>query len=369
VSAEHDIPDDDNQRPKDAEVDVVAEAEESFEQSRHRPPDLVGTRPEWDPATLVPTETPRAAAGRLWAPAGEGVSDTETLAADATAAATTQAAEEAAAPIEVVVPPYSRYSARFQFLFGALIAIGATAVVLLVAVVVGGKNDNISTLPAGPPWSRWEPTTKGVLGANEIADHVGREYRVGGKQLATVTGSALELHGLPVTIAVLQTAAQGGDIDILDGTGVLYRLCGVYADNCNLAGKPSQARLLLLRREALELALYSFKYLGVSKAVVILPPTGPAALDPVTGKLTKAKTTPARALLFRNDEPDVQSAIIHPLATTLVAKKTPTVASVSRSPDAQNVSALTIGKLFSSKFTTANQDAGFILVLDPVPLG
>ena len=76
VSDEHDVTDD--ERPREADVDAGDETEASFEQSRHRPPDLVGTRPEWDPAKLVPTETPRAAAGRLWAPAGKS-GDTEVV--------------------------------------------------------------------------------------------------------------------------------------------------------------------------------------------------------------------------------------------------------------------------------------------------
>jgi hypothetical protein len=359
-ASEHDRTDD--ERPKEAaETDVVAEAEASFEQSRHRPPDLVGTRPEWDPATLVPTETPRAATGRLWAPAGEG--DTETLRADAVASPT---AEDADAPIDVVVPAYSRYSARFQFLFGALIAIGAAAIVLLVAVVVGGKDDTTIALRSGPAWSDWQPTASGVEAATQIAEHVGREYRLpDGRQLVGVTGGALELGGLPVTIAIQQTPAQGGDIDFVDGSGVLYRMCGTQGLDCAIGGTPSTNRHLLLRREALELALYSFRYLGVSEAVVIMPPT---VLKPVSAasKLT-TKRAPSQALLFRRSEADLQSAVVHPLVTTLTPR-TPTVAGVSRSPDARLVSALTNTKLFSSKFTLANQDARAFLVLDPTPI-
>jgi hypothetical protein len=365
VSAEHDIIDD-GERPEETEVDaVVAAAEDSFEQSRHRPPDLVGTRPEWDPATLVPAVTPRAAAGRLWAPAGKG--DTETVPTDAAGTATAQAtgahAEESPA---ATAPTYSRYSARFQFLFGALIAVGAAALVLLAAVLVGGKDDNTVALRSGPAWSTWQPTGSGIDAAEQIAQHVGREYRLpGGRQLVGVTGGALELGGLPVTIAIQQPVDKGGDIDFVDGSGVLYRMCGTKGLNCAIGGTPSTDRHLLLRREALELALYSFRYLGVSQAVVILPPT---VLKPVEkNSRLGTQRAPAQALLFRRSEADVQSAIVAPLVTTLTTR-TPTVAGVRRSPDAQHVSALTATKLFASRFQLANQDARAFLVLDPTPI-
>jgi hypothetical protein len=46
--------------------------------------------------------------------------------------------------------------------------------------------------------------------------------------------------------------------------------------NCQIdAGKPSKERMLLLRREGLELALYSFRYLKDVKQVVVLIPATP----------------------------------------------------------------------------------------------
>jgi hypothetical protein len=362
VSAdEHDPTTDDEA----AELRPEATTEEVVELGRNRPPDLVGTRPEWDPQTLVPAETPRAAAGRLWAPGAEGEEDdTEALPA---AAAVADAEEPAAAPA-VDTPRYSRYSARFQFLLGALIAVGAAAIVLLVAVVVGGKDDNTIALRSGPAWSAWQPTASGVDAANQIAEHVGREYRLpNGQQLVGVTGGALELGDLPVTIAIQQPAAQGGNIDFVDGSGVLYRMCGTHGLDCAIGGTPSPNRHLLLRREALELALYSFRYLGVSETVVLMPPGQLQPTAAASSTLT-AKKAPSQALLFRRSEADVQSAIIHPLVSTLT-QETPSIAGVSRAADARIVSALTNTKIFDSKFQLANQDLRAFLVLDPHPIG
>jgi len=349
VSAENDEPND--------EIRLEVKGDELLAQSRDRPPDLVGTRPEWDPETLKPTAVPRAAAGRLWAPAGEGEEgDAEAVPADAAEGAGAGATATAtAAPADADAPPrYSRYSARFQFLLGALIAIGAAAVVLLVAIAVGGKDDkNAIALRSGPAWSRWHPA--GLKdGPTEIAEHVGREYRLpDGKQLVAVTGGPLEIAGLPITVAIRKSAAQGGDIDLVDdGSGALYRLCGL-GPKCAIAeGKASTERHLLLRREALELALYSFRYLGVAEVAVFLPP--------------KKGQSPTQAVFFRRSETDLATAVARPLDATLV-NKTPSVTGVTRSPDAALVNTITTTKLFTFSFTQANQDARAFLVLDPLP--
>jgi len=352
-------------RPED-ELRPEVTGDELLAQSRDRPPDLVGTRPEWDPATLVPAKAPRAAAGRLWAPAGG--EDAEVVPAAAAVADPEAAAGDAAAPAVPAVdaPRYSRYSARFQFLFGALIAVGAAAVVLLVAVIAGGgKDDTTIALRSGPAWSSWQPTATGLDAAGQIAEHVGHEYHLpNGKQLVIVTGGPLALGDLPATIAIQQPADQGGDIDFLDGSSVLYRMCGTQGLKCRVSGEPSPNRHMLLRREALELALYSFRYLGVSDAVVILPP---GVLSPGT-PVTKTTSTQTQALLFRRSQSDVQTAIVHPLVSTLTPKA-PTIAGVSRSPDASLVTKLTNTKVFDSKFQLANQDLRAFLVLDPHPIG
>jgi hypothetical protein len=350
-------------------------ADELMAQSRRRPPDLVGTRPEWDPDGLVPTETPRAASGRLWAPAGEGEEDDrETAGAGGTAATATLAAPAG----EDDTPTYSRYSARFQFLLGALLAVGAAAVALLVAVVIGGKDDgNTIALRNAPAWSVWKPASPpGITAAQEIAKHVGQEYRQAGKQLALVDGTGLQIAGLPVTIAIQHPVSQGGDVDLVDdGVGVMYRMCGVdpaAAGDCRLAGKPSQERALLLRREALELALYSFRYLGVSETVVMMPPTtdqsGSATSTSINIQGTPTDVpVPSTTLLFRRNQPDVQAALNRPLTGTL-STRTPSVSNVTTAPDTSLVRKITDTKTYTSKFQPTNQDVGVYLVLAPIAI-
>jgi hypothetical protein len=371
----------------------AAERIEPFERPdpRLRPPDPAGTQPQWNPEDLLPKETPRAASGRLWAPAGEAQDggdgeprdgetrrDAAAAAAGATAAGATAASgvtaaaagASADASADDDAPRYSRYSARFQFLLGALLAVGVSAIALLVAVLVGGKDDNTIVLRDGPAWSAWRPTaTSASDAAEQIAAHVGRQYKLpGGEQLVLVSGGPLEVAGLPVTIAIQQPAARGGDIDLVDdGAGVMYRLCGVGSTDCKIVkDKPSTNRHMLLRREALELALYSFRYLGVSETVVLLPPGVSKAKSPSTGKVV-TKEAPATALLFRRGQPDVQAALAHPLAATL-ASHTPSVGGVTHSPDARAVRSITDTKTYRFKFQEANKDARAFLVLNPMGL-
>ena len=248
---------------------------------------------------------------------------------------------------------------------------GAAAVALLVAVAIGGKDDSaVTPRSTAAAWSTWQPIGSGVDAVEQIATHVGKQYRLpSGKQLVIVTGGPMEFADFPATIAVQQPVSQGGGIDLIEGSSALYRLCGTNARtgsrtlDCTISGKPSIDRMLLLRREALELALYSFRYVGVSETVVLLPP---AVLKPLDGSetVTTTRSSP-QALLFRRSDPDVQSAIGQPLRLTLTTR-TPTVAGVRRSRDSQFVSALTATRFYSSRFSYANQDARAFLLLDPL---
>jgi hypothetical protein len=362
--------------PGAAEATEDASLELKRPDPRLRPPDPAGTQPKWDPDELLPKETPRAAAGRLWAPAGEEApeaGDPEARPAGVTATATATAdAPAAPADADDDTPAYSRYSARFQFLLGALLAVGAAAVALLVVVAAGGgKDDNTIVLRNGPAWSSWRPTATGVEAAEQIAAHVGRQYRLpDGKQLVLATGSALQIFDMPVTIVIQKPVTQGGDIDVVDGVGVMYRLCGFSPNSTStdcqiVAGKPSASRAMLLRREALELALYSFRYLGVSETVVLLPPTVDTNAPKATASATTTDSTVSTALLFQRSQPDVQRALAHPLGATL-ARKTPSVDSVTRSPDARLVRDLTQTKTYKFKFQESNQDARTYLLLAPI---
>lgn len=249
--------------------------------------------------------------------------------------------------------PPVRHAARFQFFNGALVFF-AVAAVALAFVFVATSDERTATTDT---WASFKPSSDGLdTGAREIAEYVGRQYRMPtGEQLVAVTGGPLEFQvdqqELPMKIAVRDSVADGGDIEILDGKGALYRMCGL-GEKCSIAkGKPTMERALLLRREALELALYSFHYLkGIEHVAVFMPPA--------------KGEDPSVALHFGRDE--VAGQLARPLKTTLPLP-VPNPDTITTAPNTPAVQRLTFANVFKFSLTTGNQDASVFLVLDPLP--
>jgi len=308
---------------------------------RTRPPDPAGTQPKVDPESLLPAVRPpdaidSDAVEEPYEPQAQPreLGDGELL---------PEVREPAGAMASAAPPREAPHAPRFQFLLGALLALGAVGVAAALALSVSGS----SPTGDGINWSPWRPTKDPV---NTIADHVAHEYRLSnGDQLVAVTGGGLQIAGLPMQIALRQSASQGGNISLLGGKGVLYRLCGLGPKCAIPTGKPSQERHLLLRREALELALYTFRYVnGIDQVVVFMPP--------------RLGQDPNQALLFRHG--DVAPELDRPLGATL-SGRTPSVAGVATAPDSPLVNRLTTSTLYTFSLTQANQDASVFLVLQP----
>jgi len=244
----------------------------------------------------------------------------------------------------------SPHATRFQVFTGILLALAIAAVavagmVLLEGGAGGGGNDTTA-------WSAFKPSSDGLdTGAQEIADYVGPQYRLpNGQQIVAVTGGPLQIGDLPLRIAVRHSPADGGQIDLIGGKSVLYRLCGLGPKCAIASGKTSNERGLLMYRESLELALYSFHDLkGVDNVVVFQPP--PRGKEPTI------------ALQYRRGE--VAGQLARPLRATL-PNPVPTPDTIDHSPDTPFVQALTAGNVFKFSLTQANQDTTAFLVLDPV---
>jgi hypothetical protein len=190
--------------------------------------------------------------------------------------------------------PPAPHADRFRFVLGALLGLGLAAIVAAVALFVQGPS-------VRSDWSAWKPSSDGTDGAAQIANHVSQTYRTpDGQQLVAVKGGPMKVADLDLNVAVKGTK---GD-QVFSGSGVRYVMCGL-GPNCSIAdGKPSVERGVLLQREALELALYSFQYLSnIDQVVVFLPPR--PGEDPTQGK----------ALFFQKD--DVSAALDQPLDRTL----------------------------------------------------
>jgi hypothetical protein len=273
----------------------------------------------------------------------------------------------------------SPHAHKFRAVIALLVGL-AIGVVAVTVIVLSGQRD---TAPSAP-WSDWRPPEGGMIGAREIADHIAPLYRISGvDQLALVTvvnltssnaaASSGPASSNGTTPSGLQVAVQenpsSSAVSLLNGNTIAYNLCGIGTSNCAIAaGQPSAERLLLLRREAFELALYTFKYIsGTDNVVAILPPghtvTGCTGICPRPN--TKPTTKPIDiAVLFFRDE--MKQFLEQPVSFTLPERFPPSVSEIASAPEAPLVDQLTARTLFSERLVQA-QDGSNLLLLNPQP--
>jgi hypothetical protein len=250
------------------------------------------------------------------------------------------------------------YRSRFTIMYSTLALVGVVAVGAF-AVLVARPDPKPAV-----KWSVWRPSGSTTAQTRQIADQVARRYRLpGGQQLVAAIASPPKVTGssgdVPVSIIAIKPDTSTGkkeesQIDILPTDHSLqYVLCGLGTSCSIKAGKPSQARHALLRREALELALYTFKYVdGIDSVSIFLPP-----------RPGGQSTSGTSVFLTRND---VERELKKPLIDS-IGPKTPTIGTMSKRELAL-VNRITEPRLYSYEYQQA-QDGGAVLVYNPIVLG
>ena len=248
------------------------------------------------------------------------------------------------------------YRNRFAGFYVALAIVAGAGVGALLVLVNRG-----SPAPA-PAWSAWQPTGTVDQRAAQIAEHVSSQYRLpSGNALVAVTYQGPPVGTLdgvtpgPVRAIAVRPDTTGGRADASDITTydarntVQFELCGL-GKNCSISeGKPSDARGQLLRREALELALYSFQYFGGIESTVVLLPR-------------RADGKEATAIFLTKD--DVRRELGQPLDQTLTAPLTPGVGEIAA--DEQAVINRTVGPRMYEYGWLQAQDGTLVMVLAPL---
>lgn len=245
------------------------------------------------------------------------------------------------------VPQQHGHETRFRMMYAVLAGFGLAAIALAAIFVLAGRP------PKPPAWSPWKPSASGDAALGQIADHIAPAYRLPtGEQLVAVNGGPLQIAGLPARVVLFRTPT---DYKLADGKGALFILCGL-GRNCSIkVGKASHARTRLLQRESLELALYSFRYVGDLKHVVVLLPPAP-------------KKTPTQAMFFERG--DVKPQLDRPLRRTLAARP-PSIPSLKEgTAQADAIEKLTGAEVYYFK-PLQTQDVGVLLELShsPIPDG
>lgn len=234
----------------------------------------------------------------------------------------------------------TRYAKRFGLVYFLLaVVVGAAAG---TAVVLVGRSGHERSA-----WSTWRPTATPEFRPKEIANRVTAAYRLeNGRPLVdVVTGDPFQSVVTEIATPAIATGF-GSKTPVYDPSRArMFVLCGT-GPNCSLPGIPSVERTQLLRQEALELALYTFKYVDADSVVEFLP--------------GRRKARPNLALFFRRDE--LGPFLSHPLRTSLPGN--PPLSPANVDPiQARRVDQVTLGHLFRFTLQPASGGGG-LLVLD-----
>jgi hypothetical protein len=249
---------------------------------------------------------------------------------------------------------------RFRFgmiyiLLAALVGAGVGAAVILAARPAP---------PESAPWSSWEPEGSKLARVRQIADHIPKAYKAENGQQLTVTEAnqlavPTESGYVPISSIFVRPDTSKGqaeeeDVSRYDGsTAVSYGLCGLGSGSqCAItSGTPSAERFSLLRRQALELSLYTFKYVdGVESVIVFMPPS--------------PKGESNGTVFLRKD--DVRDELSHPISELLPSIE-PRVGELSE-VELGNILRLTQPRTYAFQFQAA-PDGRPVLVLSPPAAG
>lgn len=234
----------------------------------------------------------------------------------------------------------------------AYLLLGAAAGAALGGFIVLAKKSS-----PGPAfvWSSWKPAaSSSEAQLFEIANHIGSTYRLAsGDQMTAVKIGAPSGDGSVRAIGVPKNNQPQtlNDFARYDGSkSVIYRLCGA-ARNCSIPeGKPTVSRGTVLRREALELALYTMKYEKIDNVLVFFPPG-------------TRKSKLSLTLFFHRK--DLSGRLDHPLRSTLPQTKPPVPGKISFQ-EQQTIDSLTRSLVY--RFITIGDARGYgkLLVVQPV---
>jgi hypothetical protein len=266
-----------------------------------------------------------------------------------------RAALPAAEPSRAERARRSVYRGRFAFLYVVLAAIAGAAIATTVVLVSRG-----GPAPA-PPWAEWEPVGSAERRVAQIADRVPRAYRLeSGSQLVSAVpgppsapaadGTLVRIRAIIVRPQTSRGQAEASDVDVVDARdSMMFILCGVGGRSCAIGeGTPTPERQALLRREALELALYTFKYVeGVGSVIVLLPQDNP-------------RLPPTAVFLERSD---VSGELSRPLGETLTAPIVPDIGGIP-ADELSTIDRVTRPRLYSYQYDSA-QDGSPIMILTP----
>jgi hypothetical protein len=288
-------------------------------------------------------------------PAVPGTGQPEEPPAEPLSAATPMPAERAVVPDPPKGTKTKRYTGRILLIYVILLAVlGGAVAAVVIGETGGGSSGGGSSSSKG--WSDWKPKngTRAAM-AKEIADHIGSQYKLNkkGQQLVAIVSEAPAVtsgtHKVSISNIAIRTTPNGKAIKVVPSTTIWTdEFCGLGSQCSISSGKPTVARGRLVRREALEVALYTFKYVPSVDSVVAFMPPPPGQQQ--------------STLLFLQKE-NLQKQLDQPLSATLPLAKPPLPSDPNPTEQA-TIDKLTLPAVYSYHLQQL-QDASALLVLDP----
>jgi hypothetical protein len=170
----------------------------------------------------------------------------------------------------------SSYRTRFAIVYGVLgvLVVGALAgfAVLLVR----------DAPPEASGWSSWQPEGNALGKMQQIADHIPKSYVTADNDalniaIARQLVAQVDERTIPIGAILIEsgaTAASQEEPEVINASGAVgIAMCGL-GPQCSIPGGDSSDAGLALRRQALEMSLYAFKYVEEADSVVLfLPPS------------------------------------------------------------------------------------------------
>lgn len=270
---------------------------------------------------------------------------------------------EQPAPLARREPEPSVSRRRFAAAYLALAAIVGAAVGLAIVFTTDHSDTTAGNPIAGRAWSSWAPASTGTLGVREIARHVAPTYRqTNDRQLVGVTAGPMQIRAeqgpVPVTALLISSGIAGRTRERVDvafpAAGVFFAQCGRIAE-CQPSAKPTVGEELLLLRQALELSLYTFRYLPETDAVVVFLPPAPG-VDQTDPAYHRAVYLPRAA---------VSTELEIPLKATIPTVEGGISSNSFSRRDADHVLGIVAGHLFHYAYQQA-PDSSVFMTLTPI---